>query len=162
MRFRRYCRPPPVTVWDLAKVFASEPLTVWGGNDQDPIIGGPGNDTIDGGEGRDLIYSGDGNDLIYAKDNTVRWGDYIQPGLGNNTIIADAVSKPGWTDGHDLAFIDVTIAVNVNLKTGIASGAGMLTTFSHVHWATGGAGQRYADRRQFQLQRRGVHRQSGQ
>lgn len=134
---------PPADVWDgLEAVIADEPLNAIGSVDEDWILGGAGNDTVAGGDERDLVFTRGGDDTIYAADTIRFWGDYIQPGLGTNTIIApDIVANPdGYVDGHDLSFSDLMIAVTANLGTGVASGTGMLTTFQNVHWLIGGAG----------------------
>jgi Ca2+-binding RTX toxin-like protein len=127
---------PPPDAGSIADVYSFEPVYIFGSPEAEYLHGTDGNDTIDGGDERDTIVAGDGDDIIYAKDNIRRWGDHIQPGLGTNTIIATAVKN----DAHDVSFSDLQIDVTIDLAAGVATGAGMHTTFTKVHWISGGGG----------------------
>ena len=113
--------------------------TIIGGDGSNNMSGGDGNDTIYGGNEDDYIEGGNGDDTIYADDTGPnRYGDYIRPGYGNNTIIATAVTQfNGSPDGHDLSFTDLQDGVTVDLAAGTASATGMYTTFSFVHYLHG-------------------------
>ena len=77
------------------------------------LAGGPGNDTLSGTSGTDVLDGGRGNDTIRAGEGS----DSITPGGGNDVIDAGA-----GTDG--LEFNSVRGPVTVNLRTGLATGAG--------------------------------------
>ncbi|NDF11381.1 MAG: calcium-binding protein [Proteobacteria bacterium] len=67
-----------------------------GGEGRDSLDGGTGNDTINGGLGTDSVHGGDGNDLIngLGGDNTDKDFDILYGDAGNDTIIA-ASKAPG-------------------------------------------------------------------
>jgi Ca2+-binding RTX toxin-like protein len=127
---------------DVSTLFGDAAVVFTGSDGQDVAVTGNGNDTISGGKERDIVVSNGGDDTIYADDNERWWGDYIRPGAGNNTIIATPVNNPdGYKDGHDLSFVDFTGGpIKVNLATGVATGTGMHTTFTYVHYIEGTSG----------------------
>jgi Ca2+-binding RTX toxin-like protein len=112
---------------------------LYGGAARDEIYGGGGDDTIYGGEGDDYLAGGGGDDTIYAFDSGVnRHGDLIMAGYGNNTIIGSAVfGADGRRDGHNLSFQDIQSGVTADLSAGLATAAGMQTTFTEVHYLVG-------------------------
>ena len=140
-QFQEILDAGPYDQWNIGRATGVEPLKIIGSDWEEWISGTAGNDTINGGQDRDYVFGEAGDDIIYADDTSRYWGDYIQPGLGNNVIIATRVENPdGYVDGHDLTFTDLTIDVSVDLGAGLATGEGMHTTFSHFHWAIGGGG----------------------
>ena len=93
--------------------------TLLGGLGNDSIFGNGGNDEIHGGEGHDQIVGGDGNDMLFGDGGddiidmsnvalgTVDGVDYVEGGLGDDIIIADAATLVGRADGNDpLTFVD--------------------------------------------------------
>ncbi|MDP2579339.1 CARDB domain-containing protein [Shimia thalassica] len=113
-----------------------------GGNGSDSLIGGAGHDTLRGGEGFDVLRGGDGNDILDASGGSVAIqtsGDYVLPGLGENTTLG---SSDLWSHGMglDISYGDlwnvggVTIAVDGVDGFGTATSAnGQLNdTFSYV------------------------------
>jgi Ca2+-binding RTX toxin-like protein len=115
----------------------------FGGTTRVDFNGRGGDDIIHGSSTNDFLGGGGGDDTIYADDTgSNRYGDYIQAGRGNNTIIATAVfTLDGGRDGHDLSFQDIHDGVSANLNTGVAIGVDMNTTFSEVHYLVGGNGE---------------------
>lgn len=72
-----------------------------GGAGEDILRGGEGDDYIVGGADRDEIYGGYGDDGIDANDGT---HDFINPGIGSDTIVADSqdtVYYEVWVDEGD-------------------------------------------------------------
>jgi len=72
-----------------------------GSNYNDTLIGGAGNDTLDGGVGSDNLDGGAGDDILTG-------------GAGADVLIGG--------DGYDTASYAASLAVNVNLATGIGLG----------------------------------------
>uniref|UniRef100_UPI0010F480CC calcium-binding protein n=1 Tax=Marimonas lutisalis TaxID=2545756 RepID=UPI0010F480CC len=59
--------------------------TIYG--DDPAVFGVGGNDTLIGGAGNDVLLGGAGDDSISVGSNTpIGGGDYVDPGLGNDTI----------------------------------------------------------------------------
>ena len=90
-----------------------------GGNDSltgRRLVGGPGNDTLSGGPRSDFLDGGRGNDTFTAGGGN----DQIIPRSGDDLIDAGA-------GDDDLLDYDVRGPVTVNLRTGIATGAGTVT-----------------------------------
>ncbi len=119
-----------------------------GGDGEDRLLGGSGNDTLIGGAGRDEMSGGDGNDRIDASGgnaDTQTTGDFIEPGLGADTIIGHAGLWTRYGDGIDLSWADVSgvgglvVTVGENgTGTAVSNAAGMVdTVFSYAHWFEG-------------------------
>ncbi len=83
------------------------------------LTGGAGDDTISGAAGNDTIYGGDGNDLLLG-------------GAGNDTI-------DGGAGINTASYADATLAVTVNLMTGVASGGGGIDTLTNIQNLVGSA-----------------------
>jgi Ca2+-binding RTX toxin-like protein len=91
-----------------------------GGIGNDVLIGRGGNDTLDGGAGNDTLLGGAGNDTLLG-------------GAG-----ADALT--GGTGTDTATYKSSSAAVNVNLKTGVASGGHAVgDTFSSIENLVGSA-----------------------
>ena len=76
--------------------------------------GGLGNDALSGGDRNDDLVGGPGNDTITAGGGS----DNIRPGSGDDAVDAGA-------GNHDLlAYFDEPGPMTVNLRTGVATGAG--------------------------------------
>ncbi|MBO9405794.1 cadherin-like domain-containing protein, partial [Shimia sp. R9_1] len=111
------------------------------------LRGGGGDDTIIGGGGRENMRGGDGDDLLDASGGSIEnqfWGDYIQPGAGNNTIIGhQQLWEQG--DGIDISYDDVEgsggVVVNVGANgsgTVVSNNAGVVNdTFTYTHYFGG-------------------------
>ena len=85
----------------------------------DSLQGGNGNDTLRGGDGQDNMDAGNGNDLIDASAGSVAAqgnGDFIEPGLGQDTVI-----------GHSGAWL---YGGGTEMSYGDISGVGGLTIVS--------------------------------
>jgi Ca2+-binding RTX toxin-like protein len=80
------------------------------------LVGGPGNDTLSGGPRSDFLDGGRGNDTFTAGGGN----DQIIPRSGDDVIDAGA-------GDDDLLDYDVRGPVSVNLRTGVATGAGTVT-----------------------------------
>ena len=66
------------------------------------LRGGAGDDTLIGGGGRENLNGDDGNDLIDASAGDLEFqpnGDYVAPGLGQDTVIGSAAH---WAQGEGL------------------------------------------------------------
>lgn len=117
--------------------------SIWGAGGSDTIRGGPaagtggGNDFLDGGAGTDVIYGGDGSDtLIGGGGNT---SDTLYGGAGTDT--ADySQHLTGLTAGGVGTFTQNNTAVNVNLATGVASGAYGTDSLFDIENVIGGGG----------------------
>lgn len=99
-----------------------------GGNDSltgRRLVGGPGSDTLNGGPRSDFLDGGRGNDTITAGGGS----DGIFPGGGDDAV------DGGVGDDH-LLYWNVLGPMTVNLRTGLATGAGM-DTISGVEGVTG-------------------------
>ena len=119
-----------------------------GRNGDDTLRGEDGNDTLRGGNGTDQLRGGDGNDLLDASTGTAAsqgWGDYIRPGLGQDTITGHSGL---WAidEGIDLSYADVsgvngvTISVGANGSGTAVSGDGRVNdTFTYSHYFEGSA-----------------------
>ncbi|MBB5745303.1 M10 family metallopeptidase C-terminal domain-containing protein [Brevundimonas variabilis] len=95
----------------------NDTLNGLGGNDT--LTGLGGNDTLDGGSGNDTISGGDGNDFVIG-------------GLGNDTLNGGA--------GTDVAdYTGAGGSVQVNLATGVATGAAGSDTLTAFEEIRGGA-----------------------
>lgn len=117
-----------------------------GGNDR--LIGYGGNDTLIGGDGADSLYGGDGDDLLDASGGetaTQLYGDFIRPGLGNDTILGH---EGEWTEGGgiDISYSNIDsggIILTVNEDgTGTAqsrTGSAINDTFTYAHYFDGTA-----------------------
>lgn len=79
----------------------------------DLMSGGGGNDTINGLGGDDILNGGSGDDVLNGGDGN----DVLSGGLGNDAL--DGGSGVDFVD-----YLDTFGSVNVNLASGIASGAG--------------------------------------
>jgi Ca2+-binding RTX toxin-like protein len=78
------------------------------------LAGGLGNDALSGGDRDDRMFGGPGNDTIRAGGGS----DFIRPGSGDDAVDAGA----GNTDL--LVYSDEPGPMTVNLRTGVATGAG--------------------------------------
>jgi Ca2+-binding RTX toxin-like protein len=76
--------------------------TLKGGGGADYLEGDAGDDTLNGGADNDSLYGGDGNDSLKGAGGA----DYLNGGAGVDTATYD----------------NSTVAVNVNLSTGVGSG----------------------------------------
>jgi Ca2+-binding RTX toxin-like protein len=98
--------------------------------------GNGGDDVIDGGGGADDIFGGTGNDALTGNigDDEIDGGDdndLITPGAGNDDVDGG--------DGFDtIYFTGATIAVEVSLKAGTATGEGT-DTIDNVEAVVGSA-----------------------
>ncbi|WP_420397940.1 beta strand repeat-containing protein [Nioella sp.] len=102
------------------------------GDDQDNELDGlDGNDTIAGGGGRDNIRGGDGNDTLDASGGdsaSQGYGDIIQGGTGNNTIIGHAQAFADRSGGGiDVIYENVAGTGGVVITVG-ANGTGTTTS----------------------------------
>lgn len=123
---------------DINIIYSFAAINAFGSADSDSLHGTQFGDTLDGSEGRDMIFAGDGDDLIGLADTASKRGDYVRPGLGDNTINATAVfGSDGKRGGHEMSFNDLIAKITVDLKAGTASAAGMSTTFDNVHYVAG-------------------------
>lgn len=96
-----------------------------GGTGDDRLYGDDGNDSLYGGDGRDNLRGGNGNDLLDASGgatNTQGYGDYIRPGLGNDTVKGHAGL---WATGEqsDLSYGDLSGVGGITINVG-ANGTG--------------------------------------
>ncbi|MEP2529981.1 calcium-binding protein [Shimia sp.] len=120
--------------------------SIIGGQGDDSLRGENGNDTLFGGEGRDNLYGQNGNDRLDASGGSAAsqgWGDYIRPGLGNDTIIGHA-GHWATDEGADLSYGELNgvggITINVGADgTGTAnSGNGQSNdNFTYIHYFEG-------------------------
>ncbi|MCC1495060.1 calcium-binding protein [Cognatishimia sp. F0-27] len=122
--------------------------TLEGGDGDDELRGENGDDTLEGGNGRDNLRGGDGNDRLDASGGdaaTQGFGDYIRPGLGQNTIIGhQAHFATG--EGADLSYGDLDGVAGMTITSGpdgtgtAVSGDGRVNdTFSFIHYFEGSA-----------------------
>ena len=93
-----------------------------GKDGNDTIYGYAGNDTLEGGNGSDNIIGGSGDDYINPGDNTDY--DYIEAGLGNDTIDMSDVVNGFVTLAHHELSGPITVTVDGAANTGsVAAGA---------------------------------------
>ncbi|MGB3408706.1 MAG: calcium-binding protein, partial [Jannaschia sp.] len=124
--------------------FADE-LNGRAGNDF--LRGDGGNDTLIGGDGRDTLFGDDGDDRLDASGGaagTQGFGDYVRPGLGQNTILGHAALYADG-EGIDISYSDIRTATGVDI-TVAADGSGTTTsrigtviddTFTFAHYFEG-------------------------
>jgi Ca2+-binding RTX toxin-like protein len=115
---------------DVLSSFARSELLGRGGDDRlsgaRSSVGGSGNDVLRGTGQTDNLDGGPGDDAITGGG---RW-DFISPGSGEDVVDAGAGE-------HDfLSYSDLRGPVTVNLRTGVATGAGM-DTFTGVENVAG-------------------------
>ncbi len=60
--------------------------TLLGDEGDDLLLGEDGNDVINGEFGSDTLDGGNGNDTLNPGDNSGNDGDYVQAGIGSDTI----------------------------------------------------------------------------
>ncbi|MCV6591360.1 MAG: calcium-binding protein, partial [Silicimonas sp.] len=113
----------------------------------DTLRGEDGNDTLRGGAGRDNLRGHDGNDLIDASGGSAAsqgFGDFVEPGLGEDTVIGHAgLYADG--EGIDIFYGNVsgvgglTFSVGANGSGTVVSGvAGQVNdTFTYTHYFIG-------------------------
>ncbi len=103
--------------------------TINGSSNEDYIDGGAGNDTLIGNADNDWLVGGEGDDILYGNDGH----DRLNGGLGNDKLYGGAQDDrleggagADYIDGGDgidgATYIDSLKGVNINLKTGAASG----------------------------------------
>ena len=118
-----------------------------GRDGDDTLRGDEGNDTLIGGLGRDNLRGGDGNDVLDASQGdsaSEGWGDFVEPGLGNNTILGNATIYAAG-EGIDIFYGDLsgigglTFTVGANGSGTVVSGTpGQVNdTFTYVHYFIG-------------------------
>ncbi|MDJ0820360.1 MAG: calcium-binding protein [Paracoccaceae bacterium] len=120
--------------------------TLRGDNGDDNLRGDEGNDRLFGGNGRDTLYGGNGNDRLDASGGSAEsqgFGDYIRPGLGNDTILGHAALFAD-DEGADISYADlsgvggITINADVNGSGTAVSGNGQSNdTFTFIHYFEG-------------------------
>jgi Ca2+-binding RTX toxin-like protein len=103
---------------DVLSSFARSELLGRGGDDRLTgarfIVGGSGNDVLRGTGQADFLDAGSGDDSITGGGRS----DLMSPGRGDDLVDAGA-------GAHDfLSYLDVRGPVTVNLRTGVATGAG--------------------------------------
>ncbi|MFZ5963284.1 calcium-binding protein [Thalassococcus sp. BH17M4-6] len=121
--------------------------SVTGGLGNDSLYGEDGNDTLDGGDGRDRLVGADGNDSLDASGGSAEsqgFGDYVRPGLGQNTIDGHAAL---WAMGGGVALSygdltgigGLTITVGTNgTGTAVSGTPGLVDdTFTFVNFFEG-------------------------
>ncbi|MBU2963214.1 calcium-binding protein [Citreicella sp. C3M06] len=82
-----------------------------GGDGRDTLRGGDGNDTLRGGADEDNLRGGTGNDLLDASGGSAQshdYGDWIEPGLGQDTILGHAGAFATDNNGIDLSYEGLT------------------------------------------------------
>ena len=121
--------------------------TLTGGSGDDTLRGDAGNDRLISNGGNDNLRGGDGNDWLDASGGLTseeQYGDFVTPGLGQDTILGHAGT---WAtgDGTDISYGDVsgvgglTITSNDGGDGTVVSGDGRVNdTFTYVH-AFGGS-----------------------
>ena len=118
-----------------------------GGAGDDELRGLDGNDTLRGGNGRDNLRGGDGNDLLDASGgdaSTQGFGDFLEPGLGSNTILGHAALFNSG-EGIDIFYGNLsgigglTFTVGANGSGTVVSGIGgqVNDTFTFTHYFIG-------------------------
>ncbi|MEC3862688.1 DUF4214 domain-containing protein [Mesobacterium sp. TK19101] len=94
--------------------------TLFGDDGDDRLYGGAGDDELSGGAGRDRLYGGIGDDMLDASGGSAEsqsWGDYVRPGLGENTIIGHAgLWQLG--EGLDLSYGELSGIGGVTITSG--------------------------------------------
>ncbi len=95
--------------------------TLQGGNRDDTLSGLAGDDALSGAQGDDVLDGGDGSDTLRGSDgqDTLRGGssyDFLAGGPGDDLL-------DGGADSDWVFYDDASGSVNVNLATGLASGA---------------------------------------
>jgi Ca2+-binding RTX toxin-like protein len=120
---------------DVLSSFARSQLVGRGGNDRLTgaryIVGGSGDDVLRGSGRADFLDGGPGHDAITGGGGS----DIIDPGRGDDAVDAG-------NGAHDfLSYLFVPGPVIVNLRTGVATGAGMDT----ITGVEGVAGSRRGD-----------------
>ena len=99
--------------------------TLEGGDGNDILFGGVGNDSLSGGSGIDTLDGGAGDDTLSGRDGN----DTLCAGDGNDTLIGGTgVNTLDGGAGADTASYSFAAAgVNVNLRSGAATGGGGVT-----------------------------------
>ncbi|PWJ21822.1 calcium-binding protein [Jannaschia seohaensis] len=114
-----------------------------GGGGENRLRGGEGNDTLISGPTNDDIDAGNGNDRIDLTAMVEGWGGFIQPGLGQDTLLG---SQALWDagEGHDLSYrplggvSGLIIEVGANGTGTARSGDGQVNdSFSFFHYFNG-------------------------
>jgi len=135
------------TPFDDTLISGSGDDTLFGDDGDDRLYGGSGDDDLSGGAGRDSLYGGAGDDILDASGGSAAsqgWGDYVRPGLGENTIIGHAgLWQSG--EGVDLSYGDlagiggVTIISGRNGSGSTESGTpgAVSDSFLYVHFFEG-------------------------
>jgi Ca2+-binding RTX toxin-like protein len=126
--------------------------TLLGGGGSDTLTGGTGTNALDGGSDVDTVsYSAVGSgvtvNLSAGLGSATNIADtYVSienaiGGAGNDTFISNAVDNrfDGGAGADTVSYETVSVAVNIELSTGIASGAGRDTLIS-IENAIGGSG----------------------
>jgi Ca2+-binding RTX toxin-like protein len=120
--------------------------TLIGASGDERLDGRGGNDSIAGGDGRDTLLGGDGNDTLDASGGsagTQGFGDYMRPGLGQNTVIGHSGL---WAigEGADISYADVGGVGGLTIASGISgtgtavSGDGRVNdTFTFIEYFQG-------------------------
>jgi len=98
-----------------------------GGAGNDTLEGGDGNDTLVGGAGNNNLSGGDGNDRLDASHSDPSgWGDWVQPGTGQDTVIGSAALFANG-DGLDISWDDAAGTGGITVSVG-ANGTGTATS----------------------------------
>ncbi len=116
-----------------------------GGDDE--LRGDDGNDTLIGGDGRDRLRGGNGNDRLDGSGgnaSTQGYGDFFEPGLGNDTIIGHSgLFAEG--EGADIGYSNLSGVGGLTFNIG-TNGTGTVTSgttgrvndnFTYVHYFIG-------------------------
>lgn len=125
---RQAVRSPNRTTSEKGRLLCGGDLYGQGGDDiltGRSLHGGSGNDVLSGGDRNDRLEGGQGNDAITAAAGS----DSIFPGAGDDVVDAGA-------GDDDLLYLDMPGPMTVNLRTGVAIGAGT-DTITDVEGVTG-------------------------
>ena len=124
---------------DLADLLVGEEGndTLRGLDGDDRLLGGAGRDRLEGGNGDDVLDTTGGD--IESQD----FGDYVRPGLGNDTILGH-VGLYGVGSGTDLSYANLSGVGGVTITSGL-NGTGTAVTgnglssdqFSHIEYFEG-------------------------